>query len=229
MLKYIMGAAGLGVLGFDLFTAFYLLSLCLHGEKRANLGVFMLTFVLGSLLPGAALSSTLGSAAVDWIKSVIPEDNSPFWAAAELVIALAIASWAIRKARAQNNVKEREKEERGSGGSTLKCFAVGAVFAAAAFTDPTYYAAMLLGGETKSFGLALLVLSIWLGVSQCMAFVVCFANRLNLLHRLTVAVDKLKSGKFQKAKNVFYAAMAAAAALLLADSGLYMLAGEYLF
>lgn len=231
MLKYILGAAGFGVLGFDPFTAAYLLSLCLRKEKRLNIAVFMLTFTLGSLLPGAALSASYGAAAVELLKSLAPADNSPFWAVLELAVALVIASWVVKKTIAKRGGEKRaEKEEkRGGGGSTLKYFAMGAVFAAAAFTDPTYYGAMLLGGETKSFGLALLVLEVWLGVSQCMAFAVCFADRLNLLHRLTAAIDRLKSGRIEKAKDTFYAAMAVAAALLLVDSGLYMLVGEYLF
>lgn len=231
MLRSIIGAAGLGLVGIDPFTAVYILSLGLRKEKRSNISLFMAVFVVGSIVPGAVLSALFGAAAADYLNLIIPEDNSPFWVVVEVIVALVMIVWALRKYFSKDVITEKREEAvaRAANASMLKYIATGAVFAAAAFTDPTYYAVMLLGGEAKSFWAALLFLSEWLLVSQSPAFVVYFANEFGMLHELTGLIDRLKSGRLQKAKRAVYALVMTMAVLLLADVGSYTLVGEYLF
>lgn len=230
MLRRIISAVGLGLLGIDPFTAFYILTLGLRKEKQMNISLFMGTFAAVSILPAAMLSVTFGSVAADYLQRVIPEDNSPIWAALELAVSIAMAAWVIRKKFVKGGKEKRNKEESCAGaGSALKCITTGALFAIAAFTDPTYYAVMLLGGETRSFFASLLYLSIWLLVSQSPAFVAYFASQFHLLHKLTDAIDRMQRGRLGEVKHAFYAVMAVVALTLFVDSGAYLFMGEYLF
>lgn len=228
MIRRIVSAVGLGVLGIDPITALYILSMGLRREKKANITCFMASFVFFSIVPGAILSVLLGTKAVDLLTSLLPEDGSPFWAYFEFAVSVVILIWVIGRL-----VKKDGKQEEKAGivdGTALKYIATGFGFAIAAYTDPTYYAAMLLGGETGHLLPALLLLALWLLVSQCPAMVVYGAVELNCLHKLVEVVDRIKASSWmRRLKIVFYLLLIVIAGLLILDSGWYLFRGSYLF
>lgn len=126
------------------------------------------------------------------------------------------------------------KKKRGDGkkavnGTWIKYLSTGVVFAISCFTDPTYYAVILLGGETGNFLTATLFLTIWFVVSQFMALIVYTANSLNLLDKLVAFVDKLKEIKIKPITYALYAVLVIIAIVLLVDTGFYLFDGRYLF
>lgn len=230
MIHKVISTIGLGILGVDPFTAVYLLSMGLRKEKKSNLAFFFLSYAGFSVLIGAVLSAIFGTAAVDILKSMVPGDNSPFWAVLEFAVSVFILVWVLRRLFSVSEKKE-ETEKKAVNGTWIKYLSTGVVFAISCFTDPTYYAVILLGGETGNFLTAILLLTIWFVVSQFMALIVYTANSLNLLDKLVAFVDKLKEEKI-KIKPItyaLYAVLVIIAIVLLVDTGFYLFDGRYVF
>lgn len=228
MIHKVFSTIGLGILGVDPFTAVYLLSMGLRKEKKSNIAFFFLPYAGFSVLIGAVLSAIFGTAAVDILKSIVPGDNSPFWAVLEFAVSVFILVWVLRRLFSVNKKKE-ETEKKAVNGNWIKYLSTGVVFAISCFTDPTYYAVILLGGETGNFLTATLLLTIWFVVSQFMALIVYTANSLNLLDKLVAFADKLKEKKIKPITYTLYAVLVIIAIVLLVDTGFYLFDGRYLF
>lgn len=228
MTHKIISTIGLGILGVDPFTAVYLLSMGLRQEKKSNITLFFLSYAGFSIFIGAILSSIFGAAAVDILKSMVPGDNSPVWAVLEFVVSVFILVWVLRRLFSARK-KKGEKEKKAVDGRWIKYLSTGFVFAISCFTDPTYYAVILMGGETENFLTATLLLTIWFVVSQFMALIVYAANGLNLLDKLVAWVDKLKAKNRKPITYTFYAVFVIIAVVLLMDIGSYLFDGRYLF
>lgn len=229
MIHKIISTIGLGILGVDPFTAVYLLSMGLRQEKKSNITLFFLSYAGFSVLIGAALSAIFGAAAVvDILKSIVPGDNSPFWAVLEFAVSVFILIWVLRRLFSVSKKKE-DTEKKAVNGTWIKYLSTGVVFAISCFTDPTYYAVILMGGEVGNFLTATLLLTIWFVVSQFMALIVYVANSLNLLDKLVALVDKLKAKNIKPITYTIYAVLVIIAIVLLIDTGFYLFDGRYLF
>lgn len=228
MTHKIISTIGLGILGVDPFTAVYLLSMGLRQEKKSNIMLFFLSYAGFSVFIGAILSSIFGAAAVDFLKSMVPGDNSPFWAVLEFTVSVFILVWVLRRLFNVSKKKE-ENEKKAVNGVWIKYLSTGFVFAISCFTDPTYYAVILMGGEAGNFLTATLLLSIWFAVSQFMALIVYAANSLNLLDKLAALVDKLKVKNIKPITYTLYAILVIIAIVLLVDTGFYLFDNRYLF
>lgn len=228
MIHKIISAIGLGILGVDPITAVYLVSMGLRKEKKSNITLFFLSYAGFSVLIGAVLSTIFGNTAVDILKSMAPGDNSPFWAVLEFAVSVFILVWVLRRLFNVGKKKE-EKEKKAVSGTWLKYLSTGFVFAISCFTDPTYYAVILMGGEAGNFLAVTLLLTIWFAVSQFMALIAYAANSLNLLEKLVAFVDKLKEKKIKPIAYALYAVLVIIAIVLLVDIGFYLFDGRYLF
>ena len=228
MIHKIISAIGLGILGVDPITAVYLVSMGLRKEKKSNITLFFLSYAGFSVFIGAVLSTIFGNTAVDILKSMVPGDNSPFWAVLEFAVSVFILVWVLRRLFNVGKKKE-EKEKKAVSGSWIKYLSTGFVFAISCFTDPTYYAVILMGGEAGNFLAVTLLLTIWFAVSQFMALVAYAANSLNLLEKLVAFVDKLKEKKIKPITYALYAVLVIIAIVLLVDIGFYLFDGRYLF
>lgn len=120
----------------------------------------MFTFTLLSIIVGAVISVVFSPTVLDFVKSLIPADDSPFWAFLYFIISLIIFVGIFWKHNMKTKKEEVIKNQKVLD-STIKYAATGFVFAIATFTDPTYYAVILLGAETNSFLLATLLITIW--------------------------------------------------------------------
>lgn len=227
MTHKIISTIDLGILGFDPITAVYLLAMGMRKEKKSNITLFILFFTLISILVGAIISVVFGPAVLDFVINLIPADDSPFWAFFRFAIALIIlvsVFWRLNK----KTKKVVTKEEQKVPDSSIKYVATGLVFATATFTDPTYYAVILLSSETNSFILAILLISIWFLTSQFSAVLVYIANQFNRLDRLVIFIDTIKN-KYKNINHIFYFIFIIIALLLIIDSGFYLLFDRYLF
>lgn len=228
MIHEIVSTVGLGVLGIDPITAIYILSMGLRKDKKFKISLFMFSFMGFSILIGAAMAVVFGASAVDFLQSITLDDNSPIWAILKLAISLVILISVFSKLINRNKEKNK-KGKKVIEGSAFKYIAIGFVFAVTSFTDPTYYAVILLGGETNNLFLATLLITIWFLVSQFMAVIVYIANQVNLLSKLTAYIEKLKKKKMKVITNIVFAILIIVAVLLIIDSGFYLFNGKYLF
>ena len=110
----------------------------------------------------------------------------------------------------------------------MKQLTTGFIFALTCFTDPTYYAVMLMGGETGNFLSAVVLLTLWFLVSQFLAVIVYIANEMNLLEKLVDFIKKFKQKNWKAATYLFYGILILIAIVLLVDTGYYLLVGNYL-
>ncbi len=227
MIHKIISTAGLGILGIDPITAVYMISMGLRKDRKSKISLFWFSFMGFSVLIGAVLAAIFGVSAVEILKSLTPEDDSPLWAVLEFVISFVVVIFVIRKIFYK---KENVDEEKNAvEGSAFKYLLTGFIFAITCFTDPTYYGVILLGGESNNFLTAALLLTIWFLVSQFMAVIVYVANQMNLLKKLVEWVDCLKEKGLKTVIHVFYAILLVVALGLMVDSGYYLVAGKYLF
>lgn len=230
MLHKIISVFGLGVLGIDPFTAIYLLSMGLRKENKKKISIFFLSFAILSVLIGATLSAIFGAAAVDIFKKYTPGNESPFWACLNFAISAFILAWVFHKLFA--TPKEKQKDEKEIGGSWIKYLTAGIVFAVTSFTDPTYYAVILLGGESHNYFVATMFLTVWFVLSQFMALIVYLSIELNLLKKLTELIDRLKAKNWKGLSyvlyTVLYTVLITVAIAPLTDTGYYLIFGKYL-
>lgn len=228
MIHKLISTFGLGILGIDPITAVYLLSMGVRKEKKSKITLFFLFFASFSVLFGAILAAIFGVAAVDLLKSLIPGDDSPFWAVLNFSISAIIFVWVFRKMFIRKKKKDEPKQKNISGGY-VKYITTGILFAISCFTDPTYYAVILLGGESGNFLSAVLLTTVWFGVSQFMAIIVYIANNMNLLNKLVEIVEKIKQKDFKAVAYILYAVLLIIALALMADAGHFLFNGRYLF
>ncbi len=230
MAHKLISTIGLGVLGIDPITAIYLLSLGLRKEKKSKISLFFLPFAGFSILGGVVLTMIFGEAAAAFLKNIMPDDNSPFWAVLEFAISVVILVWVFRKIFKPKKNEEQKKET--VKGNYFKYITTGIVFAITTFTDPTVYAVMLIAGEVGNIITATILLTIWFAVSQFMAIVAYIAIQLNALEKLISFIDTIKSKNektINAAKFIFSLALACIAILLLVDTGFYLFTGTYIF
>lgn len=227
MIHKIISTVGLGILGIDPFTAVYMMTMGLRKDKKSKISLFWFSFMGFSILIGAVLAAIFGESAVEILKSITPEDDSPFWAILQFVVSLVIIIYMIRKLFFKKKKTEDKKEIK--KGSAFEYLFIGFIFAVTCFTDPTYYAVILIGGESQNFLTATLLLTVWFLVSQFMAVIVYVANQMNLLKRLIEWIEKIKQKDFSIVKNIIYVILIAIAIGLMVDSGCYLITGNYLF
>lgn len=228
----ILNTIGLSCLGIDPFTAIYLLSMGLRKEKKVKILLFFLSYAGFSILIGAFLAIVFGVVVTEFLQSLIPNDNSPFWAILQFIVSAFILLWVFKKLFVKTKNTEESKEKETVSGNNLKYIITGFVFAVSCFTDPTYYAVILIGGESGNILTAILLLTIWFMISQFMAIVVYIAIELNALSKLNDFIDRLKTKNeknIKVTKYIIYSLLACVAMFMLVDTGFYLFNGSYLF
>lgn len=117
-------------------------------------------------------------------------------------ISVFILIWGFRKLFTYPKKKDKKDMQTISGG-WMKQLTTGFIFALTCFTDPTYYAVMLMGGETENFLSAVVLLTLWFLVSQFLAVIVYIANEMNLLEKLVDFIKK-SNKKIGKQPHIFF-------------------------
>ena len=227
MIHRILNTIGLGVLGIDPITAVYMMSMRLRGERKSRITLFFLSFAIFTILVGTVLAASMGAAAADFLQSILPDDGSRFWAIAELAISIVILAWVAKRAFADPGREKGRPRENARGGA-LGHVAMGFVFAVSSFTDPTFYAVMLIGGESRSVVTAALLLALWFAVSQCLAMVVYAAIQCNRLDALAARLDEWKAQNLAAFNRALHGALVVIAILLAVDATAYVFTGSYL-
>lgn len=226
MIHKIISTLGLGVLGIDPMTAIVVLSMGLKKDKKTKISAFVLSFALFSILFGTIISTIFGATAIDYIKSVIPNDDSFIWAVLEMIVLIIILLWIFKRICGK---KSKEEKEKNITGSLFSYIIAGIIFALTSFTDPTYYATILLAGETKNIVFSFLLITIWFLVSQFMTVIVYIANEFNFLNKIVDFIEKFKSKYKKSFSTIFNVILILIALILILDLGYYLIVGKYLF
>lgn len=227
MIHKLISTLGFGILGIDPITAVYMITMGLRKDKKSKISLFWFSFAGLSALFGSVLAVIWGASAIDFLESIVPGDNSPFWAILELGISVFILVYVCRKIFVRK--KKSHEAKKPVEGSALKYLFTGGLFAISCFTDPTYYAVILLGAETNDFLLATLLFGVWFIISQFMAVAVYIAIQLNLLKKLIDLVERMKEKNLKFLKPIFYIVLIVVSIVLITDSAFYAFNGYYWF
>ena len=227
MTHRMLNTIGLGVLGTDPLTAVYMMSMRLRGERKSRVTLFFLSFAVSTILVGTVLAALMGAAAAGFLQSVLPDDDSQFWAIVELAISVVILIWVAKRVFAGPK-REKKQPREIVRGSALGHVAMGFVFAVTSFTDPTFYAVMLIGGESHSVVTAALLLALWFVVSQCLTMVVYAAIQCNRLDALAARLDEWKARNQTMFNHMLHGLLVVIAVLLTADAAAFLSTGGYL-
>ena len=150
MIHKLISTIGLGSLGVDPFTAVYLLSMGLRQEKKSNITLFFLSYAGFSVFIGAILSAIFGATAVDILKSIVPGDNSPFWAVLEFTVSVFILIWVLRRFL-DISKKNEKKEKKTVNGAWIKYLSTGFVFAISCLLTPLIMPLFLWAVKWETF------------------------------------------------------------------------------
>ncbi|WP_143248745.1 hypothetical protein [Bifidobacterium hapali] len=222
-----LNTIGLGALGIDPITAVYMMSMRLRGERKSLVTLFFLSFAGSTILVGTVLAASMGAAAAGFLQSILPDDDSRFWAIAEFAVSIVILIWVAKRVFAGPG-REKKQPRETVRGSALEHVVMGFVFAVTSFTDPTFYAVMLIGGESCSVVTAALLLTLWFVVSQCLTMVVYAAIQCNRLDALAARLDEWKARNLTMFNRVLHGVLIVVAILLTADATAYLSTGGYL-
>ncbi|KAA8828599.1 hypothetical protein [Bifidobacterium myosotis] len=222
-----LNTIGLGVLGIDPLTAVYMMSMRLRGERKSRVTLFFLSFAVSTILVGTVLVASMGGAAAGFLQSVLPDDGSRFWAIAELAVSVVILLWVAKRVFAGPKREKKQPREAVRRG-VLGHVTMGFVFAVTSFTDPTFYAVMLIGGESRSVVTAALLLTLWFVVSQCLTMVVYAAIQCNRLDALAARLDEWKARNHAMFNHMLHGVLVVVAILLTADATAFLSTGGYL-
>ncbi|OZG64407.1 IrpT [Bifidobacterium hapali] len=227
MIHRMLNTIGLGALGIDPITAVYMMSMRLRGERKSLVTLFFLSFAGSTILVGTVLAASMGAAAAGFLQSILPDDDSRFWAIAEFAVSIVILIWVAKRVFAGPG-REKKQPRETVRGSALEHVVMGFVFAVTSFTDPTFYAVMLIGGESCSVVTAALLLTLWFVVSQCLTMVVYAAIQCNRLDALAARLDEWKARNLTMFNRVLHGVLIVVAILLTADATAYLSTGGYL-
>ncbi len=226
-MQTIYGILGLGLLGIDPLGAIVASTAIAAKVKKSRVLLFGLTYFSGTVIIGVVMS-ILGQEAIDFVQSFIPDDFSPAWAILNLLIVLIISGWLLIRFLKRNKPKKTPKKKTLLGG-VWQIIAVGLIFAASSLTDPTFYAVIILAAESHNILSMIGLHLLWVCVCQLPLILITGAYYLNIHQKLLSKSAKLWRLHRQKFIVVLYLIAILICLLLLADSAVYLVSGQYMF
>ena len=228
MIATLASTVGLGLLGIDPITAVYLIAMAVRNDKKLKIILFMLSFAVFSVVIGAAIAIIFGASAFDFIQQFILAKDSVVWAFVQFGAGVSIVIFTVYKLQ-QRRKGFVKKDKHVVKGSTLKYIFIGFLFALSSFTDPTYFAIILIAGDTNTPLMIFIILTIWFMFSQLLAVIVYITIQFGFLQSLSSFVERIKTFKIRGLSNAMYAIFIVVAVLLMINSSMYFWNGMYLF
>lgn len=223
----LLAILGLAIAGIDPFGAILLAGAIGAGLEKSKIIGFTVAVWLGAIATGTALS-VIGIQFIEQIKNIFPSLSSSVWIYVNVILAVAIAIWLYRQIKHTASDKQKPSRKRKLQGSLIATISFGAVFGATSVLDPTFVAAIGVAAQTGNIVSIVALHTIWITISQFMLFGLLAAYLLGKHHQL---LDWSKSF-WRKHKPIFmrlvHALAFAVVILLIADSIVYLVSGDYL-
>ncbi len=225
MLTTLAQAVGLGIAGIDPFGAAILLSAITAGASRAGVVAFT-TAAVGTTVAAGVAVTVAGRDLFEWATDLVPSADSAVWAVAELVAAVVIVAWLVRRRRRGDRpATERTSPTRGG---PLAYAAAGAAFSVTGIVDPTFLATAAIAGST-SLATLVAAFTLWTVISQFM-LVGLFVAYLAGAHRpLLERVRRMRERHGPTGARLVTGAAIVMAGFLFVDVGWFVATGRYLF
>jgi cytochrome c biogenesis protein CcdA len=219
----------LGLLGIDPLGAAVASSAVAAGIKKHKVLLFGLSYFFATAVIGVTLSF-LGKEVAEYFHSLISIDLRLVRALLNIAIAIVVFSWLfIRFIKHGKSKSEKTPKKNSSLGKNWQAVVLGLIFAVSSFTDPTFYAVIMLAAESNNVFSIIWIHLLWIFVSQLPLVAVIIAYYTNT-HEIIINGSLKLWHKYKNIlKIVFYVVAALACLLLLTDSAQYFITGEFLF
>lgn len=224
MAGLLLAAAGLGLAGLDPAGALLLGAALAAGATRRGAVLFAAVAVLGTVVLGTVLSLALGVRADDLdVLALLPD--GPVAAVVEVVLAVALAVWAVLRLRDR---RPRPGKPRRTRPGTAALLGASGAWALAAVLDPTFLAVVVVAARADAWPGVVAAHLLWSVVAQ-LPLVVLLAAVLRGAHEPVVRwLERAWARARPAVRHLVTAALLLVALLLLADAGAYLVTGDFL-
>ncbi len=161
-------AFGLGMAGFDVFGAVLVVLLVASKLPKQRIAAFALIVLVGTVTAGVAASLLLGSSA-ELFAQALHRIPACVWVGAEGAASVGLLGWAV--ARLHRHIKSDKEPQESQDSRVLQwlrrsIMLGGIIYAASAFTDPSFLAVITIASREQSLLVVIMAHVVWLLVSQ---------------------------------------------------------------
>ncbi len=223
-------AFGLGVAGFDVFGAVLVVLLVASKLPKQRIAAFALIVLVGTVTAGVAASLLLGSSA-ELFAQALHRIPACVWVGAEGAASVGLLGWAV--ARLHRHIKP-DKETKESQDSRLlqwlgrSIVLGGIIYAAGAFTDPSFLAVIAITSREQSLLVVIIAHVVWLLVSQGLFFGLVVAIMCDKHQPLIAWFERVRAQYSTLIRLSITVVIILCGLILLADMATFLLSGHWL-
>lgn len=190
MLRTVLTAAALGIAGFDPLGVVALVAALALGASRRAVAVLTAVTLASTALFGILPALVLGPA-VDRLWHLVHHIGHQVWGALVLGVGVGLLAWAVwRVLHPATGGHEEGRTPKSTGVAAMAT--TGVLVGLSAFIDPAFYAGIVFAAGQHHVVQKVLVVLVWVAMSQSALIVVAAAALLGLygpVSRLVVAVQ----------------------------------------
>ena len=223
-------AFGLGVAGFDVFGAVLVVLLVASKLPKQRIAAFALIVLVGTVTAGVAASLLLGGSA-ELFAQALHRVPACIWVGAEGAASVGLLGWAA--ARLHRHIKS-DKEPKDTQDSRVlqwlrrSIVLGGIIYAASAFTDPSFLAMIAIASREQSLFVVIMAHVVWLLVSQGLFFGLVIAIMCDRHQPLIAWFERVRSQYSTLIRSSITVVIILCGLILLADMATFLLSGHWL-
>lgn len=221
----VSGVLGFAVLGFDPFSVLILAAALGAGARRRAL----VAFAVGTLVATVVLGTVVGRSVHHLTGYLLHEARhvpGGWRLAVELVVAAALAAWAVHRRRTRDRPRDPTRPPKGVSARAL--LVAGLVWGLASVSDPGYVGAVLLTAREHNHLVMAAALVLWFLVAQSPLVVTVAALAAGRDARAVRRVVDVTERLVRLMRPLVTAALVVLALALLADATSYVVGHHFL-
>lgn len=223
-------AFGLGVAGFDVFGAVLVVLLVASKLPKQRIAAFALIVLVGTVTAGVAASLLLGSSA-ELFAQALHRVPACVWVGAEGAASMGLLGWVA--ARLHRHIKSDKKPQESQDSRVLQWLRRsivlgGIIYAASAFTDPSFLAVIAITSREQSLLVVIMAHVVWLLVSQGLFFGLVIAIMCDRHQPLIAWFERVRARYSTLIRSSITVVIVLCGLTLLADMATFLLSGHWL-
>lgn len=220
-------AFGLGVAGFDVFGAVLVVLLVASKLPKQKIAAFALIVLVGTVTAGVAASLLLGGSA-ELFAQALHRVPACVWVGAEGAASVGLLGWAA--ARLHRHIKSGKESQDSRALQWLRRSIVlgGIIYAASAFTDPSFLAVIAIASREQSLLVVIMAHVVWLLVSQGLFFGLVIAIMCDRHQPLIAWFERVRARYSTLIRSSITVVIVLCGLTLLADMATFLLSGHWL-
>ena len=223
-------AFGLGVAGFDVFGAVLVVLLVASKLPKQKIAAFALIVLVGTVTAGVAASLLLGGSA-ELFAQALHRVPACVWLGAEGAASMGLLGWAA--ARLHRHIKSDKEPKESQDSRVLQWLRRslvlgGIIYAASAFTDPSFLAVIAIASREQSLFVVIIAHVVWLLVSQGLFFGLVIAIMCDRHQPFIAWFERVRARYSMLIRSSITVVIVLCGLTLLADMATFLLSGHWL-